>query len=104
MLTGGLYVRVLPEEPDIIRPESSGHIHDEAPVAAGGRGFLAPLWRGFRGSWVLLRGTPDLLTREPGTHPQQPRICPQTLSLFVNPGVVGLTAKETNRRRGISGC
>ena len=32
-------------EPDIIRPESSGRLNYEAPVADGGRGFVAPGWR-----------------------------------------------------------
>ena len=39
------------------------------PGAESGRGFVAPIWRGFRWIWVLTRGTPVLLTREPGTHP-----------------------------------
>jgi hypothetical protein len=91
-------------EPDIIRPESSGRSHHEAPVADSGRGSSPRFWRGFRGIGAATRGTPELLTGEPRTDPQHPRICPQTLSLSVNPEVTGLTAREPNRPRGISGC
>ena len=49
-------------EPDIIRPESSGRLHHEAPVAESGRGFVAPIWRGFQGISALSYGPPGLLT------------------------------------------
>ncbi len=78
--------RLSPGEPELIRPESSGLIDDAAPVAASGRGFVAPIWRGFRGIGALRRGPPDLLTRESKIDPVTPRIGPQTLSLSVNPG------------------